>query len=170
MILRMDRTLRYFALFCSLMLMAALPAAAQLPGNATLKGSYWVRYLGVIGSPDDFASSFAGSMTFDGNGNFTVTGSGYYYGNGALQTLPISSSGTYSVQSGGTFAINNPFSQNAANLYGGVGVNGIAVGSSTDSNPQYEDLFVAIPQSTNASPATLSGSAAWAVWNSPAAV
>lgn len=137
--------------------MAALPASAQLPSNATLKGSYWVRYLGVIGSPDDFASSFAGSMTFDGNGNFTVTGSGYYYGNGALQTLPISSSGTYSVQSGGTFAINNPFSQNAANLYGGVGINGIAVGSSTDSNPQYEDLFVAIPQSTNASPATLSG-------------
>jgi hypothetical protein len=152
----MDRTLRYAALFCSSILMAALPAAAQLPSNATLKGSYWVRYLGIIGSPSDFAVSFAGSMTFDGNGNFTVTGTGYY-NNGALQTLPISSSGIYSVQSGGTFAINNPFSQNAANLYGGVGVNGIAVGSSTDSSPQYEDLFVAIPQSANASAATLSG-------------
>src|SRR5580692_2580268 len=130
----MGRMLRCITLTCSAILLASLPAAAQLPSNATLKGSYWVRYLGVIGTPDDFASSFAGSMTFDGNGNFTVAGTGYYYGNGALQTLQVSSSGIYSVQSGGTFAINNPFTQNAANLYGGVGVNGIVVGSSTDSS------------------------------------
>jgi uncharacterized protein (TIGR03437 family) len=152
----MRRTIRYVTLLSSAILMAALPAAAQLPSNATLKGSYWVRYLGVIGYPDDFASSFAGTMTFDGNGNFTVTGTGYYF-NESLQSLTISSSGIYSVQSGGTFAINNPFTGNAANLYGGIGVNGIALGSSTDSNPQYEDLFVAIPQSTSASAATLNG-------------
>ncbi len=152
----MCRILRYVTLLSSAILMASLPAAAQLPGNSSLKGSYWVRYLGIIGYPSDFAESFAGSMTFDGNGNFTVTGTGYY-NNGSLQSLTVSASGTYAVYSSGMFSINNPFTQNAANLFGGVGVNGIAVGSSTDSNPQYEDLFVAIPQSASASAATLSG-------------
>ncbi len=134
--------------------MAALPASAQVASNASLKGSYWVRYLGVIGYPSDLASSFAGTMTFDGNGNFTVTGTGYYF-SGSLLSLPVSASGIYSVQASGAFAINNPFTQNAANLYGGVGVNGIVLGSSTDSS--YLDLFVAVPQSTSASAATLNG-------------
>ena len=145
----MGRTLRHVTLVCSAVLMAALPAAAQVASNASLNGSYWVRYLGIIGYPTDQAVSFAGSMTFDGNGNFTVTGVGYYF-NGANTALTFSSSGVYAVYSGGTFAINNPFTQNADNLFGGVGVNGIAVGSSTDSDPQYEDLFVAIPQSSAA--------------------
>src|SRR5580704_12747014 len=104
----MGRTLRHVTLVCSAVLMAALPAAAQVAGNASLKGSYWVRYLGIIGHPTDQAVSFAGSMVFDGNGNFTVTGLGYY-SNGSNTTLTFSASGGYSVQSGGTFSINNPF-------------------------------------------------------------
>jgi uncharacterized protein (TIGR03437 family) len=155
----MGRTLRHVTLVCSAILMAALPASAQVASNASLKGSYWVRYLGIIGYPTDQAVSFAGSMTFDGNGNFTVTGVGYYF-NGANTALTFSASGVYAVYSGGTFAINNPFTQNADNLFGGVGVNGIAVGSSTDSGdvgPQYEDLFVAIPQSSSAATSTFSG-------------
>jgi len=152
----MGRTLRSVTLLVSAISMAALPAAAQVASNASLKGSYWVRYLGIIGYPSDLAVSFAGSMTFDGNGNFTVTGTGLYF-SGSNTTLPFSSSGTYAVYSGGTFAMNNPFTQNISNVYGGVGVNGIAMGSSTDSSPQYEDLFVAIPQSSAASAATLSG-------------
>jgi uncharacterized protein (TIGR03437 family) len=149
-----SRMSRPVTLLCSAILIAALPAAAQLPSNSTLKGSYWVRYLGIIGYPSDFPQSFAGTMIFDGNGNFTVTGSGVYF-NGASQSLPFSASGSYQVTSGGTFSINNPFTQNAANLFGGVGVNGIAVGSSTDSS--YLDLFVAIPQSSGESASTLNG-------------
>jgi len=152
----MGRTLRHVTLVCSGILMAALPAAAQVAGNASLKGSYWVRYLGIIGYPNDQAVSFAGSMTFDGNGNFTVTGAGYFF-NGSSTSLIYSASGAYAVYSGGTFSINNPFAQNSVDLFGGVGVNGIVVGSSTDSDPQYEDLFVAIPQSTSAAASTLSG-------------
>jgi len=155
----MGRILRHVTLVCSAILMGALPATAQVAGNASLTGSYWVRYLGTIGYPTDQAVSFAGTMTFDGNGNFTVTGVGYYF-NGSSTPLTFSASGTYAVQSGGTFSINNPFAQNAVNLYGGVGVNGIAVGSSTDSGdlgPQYEDLFVAIPQSSTSAASTLNG-------------
>jgi len=152
----MGRTLRHVTLACSAILMAVPPAAAQVASNASLKGSYWVRYLGIIGYPTDQAVSFAGNMTFDGNGNFTVTGVGYYF-NGSSATLAFSASGAYAVYSGGTFSINNPFSSNEVNLFGGVGVNGIAVGSSTDSSPQYEDLFVAIPQSSSAATSTLNG-------------
>src|SRR6204780_1912160 len=131
----MGPTPRHVMLVCSAILMAALPATAQVASNASLKGSYWVRYLGIIGYPTDQAVSFAGSMTFDGNGNFTVTGAGYYF-NGSSTTLTFSASGTYAVQSGGTFAMNNPFAPSGVTVYGGVGVNGIAVGSSTDSYPQ----------------------------------
>lgn len=152
----MRRSLRYATLICSAILMASLPAAAQLASNASLKGAYWVRYVGINGYPNDLALSFAGSMTFDGNGNFTASGSGYYF-DGLLESLQVNATGAYAVYSSGMFVINNPFAQNSVNLFGGVGVNGIAIGSSTDSYPQYEDLFVAIPQSVSASAATLSG-------------
>src|SRR3984957_19776529 len=95
----MGRTIRHVMLVCSAVLMAALPAAAQVAGNASLKGSYWVRYLGVIGYPNDQAVSFAGSMIFDGNGNFTVTGVGYFF-NGSSTALTFNASGGYAVYSG----------------------------------------------------------------------
>ena len=101
--------------------MASLPAAAQVASNASLKG----RLLGPLSGdhriPERSAVSFAGSMTFDGNGNFTVTGSGYYF-NRSCASLAFSASGTYQVYSSGTFSINNPFSYNVANLFGGVDV------------------------------------------------
>ncbi len=152
----MGRMFRHVTRFCFAVLIAALPAAAQLPSNSTLKGSYWVRYLGIIGYPSDQALSFAGTMIFDGNGNFTVTGTGYYFSGSSL-TLPVSASGSYAVYSGGTFSINNPFTQNAANLFGGVGVNGIAVGSSTDSIRNMRISSLRFRKAPAATPATLSG-------------
>ncbi len=149
-----SRRIRHITLLCSAALLAAVPAAAQLPTNATLKGAYWVRYLGVIGYPNDFPASFAGSMTFDGNGNYTVTGSGVYFSS-ASNALPLTGSGTYSVLTSGQVALDNPFSQGAAALYGGIGVGGVVIASSTES--AYLDLFVLIPQSSSASKATLSG-------------
>src|SRR6185437_7174652 len=57
--------------------LAAIPAAAQsLPTNASLKGAYWVRYLGVNDGLGDTTVSFAGTVNFDGAGNFAVTGAG----------------------------------------------------------------------------------------------
>src|SRR5580700_5340599 len=104
----MRRILRHVTPICFAILMASLPAAAQLPSNASLKGAYWVRYLGINGYPNELVQSFAGTMTFDGNGNFTATGNGYFF-DGSLESLMVSASGTYAVNSGGTFAINNPF-------------------------------------------------------------
>jgi uncharacterized protein (TIGR03437 family) len=134
---------------------AAAPLAGQAPStNASLKGAYFVRYLGVIGSPNDYPVSFAGTLTFDGNGNYTATGSGVY-SNGSSNTLQFNGTGTYNVLSSGEVAISNPFAQSSATLYGGLGATGVVVASSTESS--YLDLFVAIPQGSNLSPGTLSG-------------
>jgi uncharacterized protein (TIGR03437 family) len=148
----------HLTLACAAILCACAPLAAQAPSsNASLKGAYFVRYLGVIGYPNDYPISFAGTLTFDGNGNFTATGSGVYNNGASSVGLPVTltSTGTYNVLTSGAVAISNPFAQGSATLYGGVGVNGIVVASSTESG--YLDLFVAIPPSTNSSKATLSG-------------
>src|SRR5947208_15752564 len=48
---------------------------AQLPSAATLKGSYYVRYLGED-KRNGAAISSQGTMLFDGAGAFTITGQG----------------------------------------------------------------------------------------------
>jgi uncharacterized protein (TIGR03437 family) len=150
-----SRLFRQFSLFCAGILFAAAPVAAQAPlTNAALKGAYFVRYLGVIGYPSDFPVSFAGTLTFDGNGNFTTLGSGVFF-DGATEVLQVTPTGTYNVLSSGSVAISNPFAQGSATLYGGLGANSVVVASSTESG--YLDLFVAIPQSASSSKATLSG-------------
>lgn len=150
-----SRSFRRFTLLCSAILVAAAPAAGQAPlTNAALKGAYFVRYLGVIGYPNDYPVSFAGTLTFDGNGNFTTSGSGVYFDTQS-EILQVTPTGTYNILSSGEVAISNPFSQGSATLYGGLGANGVVVASSTESG--YLDLFVAIPQSSTSSKATLTG-------------
>lgn len=150
-----SRSFRQITLVCSAFLVAAAPAAAQSPlTNAALKGAYFVRYLGVIGYPNDYPVSFAGTLTFDGNGNFTAVGSGVYFDTQS-EILQVTPTGTYNIISSGEVAMSNPFSQGSATLYGGIGANGVVVASSTESG--YLDLFVAIPQSTSSSKATLTG-------------
>jgi uncharacterized protein (TIGR03437 family) len=130
------------------------PASAQtLPGPATLSGAYSVRYLGVnAGGTSDVAVSFSGTVTFDGKGGFTVSGQGTT-GSGALQIL---SSGQYNVYSNGMLEMTNPFDSTSSSvLYGGVGSNGVVFASSTES--YYVDTFIAVPQTTGASAATLTG-------------
>ena len=150
-----SRSFRRFTLLCSAVLVAAAPAAGQAPlTNAALKGAYFVRYLGVIGNPNDYPVSFAGTLTFDGNGNFTTSGSGVYFDT-ATETLQAAPTGTYNVLPSGEVAISNPFAQGSVALYGGVGANGVVVASSTESG--YLDLLVAMPQSSSSSKATLTG-------------
>ena len=46
--------------------LASIPAAAQTVASASsLKGAYWVRYMGVNDGLGDFPVSFSGSMNFD---------------------------------------------------------------------------------------------------------
>lgn len=147
---------RSLLLFCGAALLC-FPAAAQAPlTNASLSGTYNVRYLGVIGYPSDYPISFSGMMIFDGNGNFTASGSGVYF-NGSSSATVTPVSGTYSVFANGQVSITNPFapSSAAAVLYGGMGAGNVIVASSSESS--YLDLFVAIPQGSSLSNSSLSG-------------
>jgi uncharacterized protein (TIGR03437 family) len=131
------------------------PLSAQVLSNATLNGNYYFRYLGAL-TDDNFnssARSFQGTLTFDGNGKYTVTGQG---ASGAVGGLRPRTGGDYNITGGGIFFMTNPVDSgtNPAFLFGGIG-NGAIVASSTDT--PFSDIFVAIPVSTTASNATLSG-------------
>src|SRR5215472_2156875 len=133
--------------FCS------ISVAQVLPGNGTVQGSYYFRYLGVDTSNGNAAVSALGMLTFDGNGNYQVTGTKLVRGASADQSTSLTGSGTYSVRSSGALAMPSPFSKQ--NLFGAVGAGNIVVASSTDS--PICDLFVAIPVATSATSAVLSG-------------
>ncbi|MDE3167800.1 MAG: hypothetical protein KGN36_18510 [Acidobacteriota bacterium] len=133
----------------------ASSALAQLPSAASLKGAYYVRYLGEDTSSGAVVS-FQGTMTCDGAGNYTLSGAGASSAT-TDHSLKFLSSGTYHVLSNALVILDNPFDpskSNAGPIYGGLGA-GIVNGSSTEGT--FLDLFVAIPASTGASNATLSG-------------
>ena len=126
------------------------PVFAQLPSNASLQGSYYFRFLGV--DPSNKPQSFQGTLAFDGNGGFQVTGQGTSMATSSLKPL---SSGDYQVMSSGVVSMLNPFDPSGkSRMQGGLGA-GLLIAGSRDSI--YDDLLVAIPVSTTASNATLTG-------------
>jgi uncharacterized protein (TIGR03437 family) len=152
------------SLACAILL-GALPLAAQLPGNSTLQGAYNFRYVGVnTGTSTATALSALGTITFDGNGGFTVAGTLYVNSGGNNTSSTLATSGTYNVLSNAIFDMQNVFAGTDANgfqarFFGGVGAGNILMGSSTEY--LFADLFVAAPAaaaSDNVSNATLNGS------------
>jgi uncharacterized protein (TIGR03437 family) len=140
----------------SIPLMFGIAAFAQLPSAATLKGSYYVRYLGED-TRNAGAMSFSGTMVFDGAGGYTLTGTGAS-SKATDKLLKTLAAGKYTVLSNGMIAIDNPFDTAATSasgpLFGGLG-NGIIVASATEG--AFCDLLVAIPVSTANSAANLTG-------------
>ncbi len=135
---------------------------AQPPTQTSLSGAYNVRYLGINTSPANSAVSFSGTITFDGNGGFTVSGSGASAAT-AGHNLQFQNSGEYRVLSNGMVQMTNPFDPNgkpqlsaSSNtvLYGGLG-SGYLTASSTDT--PYCDIFVAVKAGSSASNGTLAG-------------
>ena len=94
-----------------------------------------------------------GTITFDGNGNYTVAGQQLV---GTTPAASLSGNGTYAVSAGGFATFSNP-------LKSGVTLNarlgqGALVGASTEAGPTVFDIFIAIPAPAGASNQTLSGS------------
>jgi uncharacterized protein (TIGR03437 family) len=146
------------------MVLGNTPLAAQtLPGNSTIQGSYYFRQMGVdTSTANNEVISASGTMTFDGNGNYSISATRL---NPDGTTTSLTTPGTYTVLSNGTFTITPGVDIGnggvADSIFGGVGTTGsnhILVGSSTDSYGPTLDLFVAVPvASNNASNATLNG-------------
>jgi uncharacterized protein (TIGR03437 family) len=141
-----------------LLLTTASLAWGQISTNQSLNGKYFFREVMLLtdGSTSPNVTntiSGSGTITFDGNGNFTVTGQQLV---GTAPSASLSGSGTYAVNPGGFMTLANP-------LKSGVTLNarlgqGAVVGASTEAGPSVFDIFIAIPAPVGASNGTLSGS------------
>jgi uncharacterized protein (TIGR03437 family) len=115
-------------------------------GNSMLHGTYYFRHvLWVIGyNTGDLGDGISvyGSITFDGNGNYSINGQVM---DPSVNTKPQSytSSGTYSISASGYGYMDNEYSS-GDEVYGLVS-NGIFIGSSTETGSAFNDLFIAAP-------------------------
>jgi uncharacterized protein (TIGR03437 family) len=130
---------------------ALLRAADSVPfdnsGNSFLKGDYNFRQLvGIPGSDNtgDLSSAYAiyGTITFDGNGNYTTNGSIWKSSGGQTSLQAFNTTGTYSISASGLGYLSSTLGSSAAGIFGLVS-QGIFIGSSTEDNAY--DLFIAMP-------------------------
>ena len=134
---------RYRALTLTIYSLACAHVSAQVSNNQSLKGTYYFRQMLMLtDSSAHFVEthSAAGTLIFDGNGNFTVTGQQLV---GTTPPAALSGSGTYTVNPGGFTTLSNP-------ALAGYTVNarlgaGALIGSSTEAGATIFDLLVAIP-------------------------
>jgi uncharacterized protein (TIGR03437 family) len=148
----------------ALIVCGAAAGAAQTQdtsGNGMLKGTYQFRHLAVQNvdansNPTEITAIY-GTITFDGAGNYTLTGMTVdnTVSGGAPQPLSLTS--TYAIGSNGIGFITNEIYPTDANaLINGAVAQGVFTGSSTESegdNDIFNDIFIAIPAGapTNAS-------------------
>ncbi len=130
----------------------------QISTNQSLNGKYFFRevLLGTDGSATpnvNTAISGEGTITFDGNGNFAVTGQQI---SGLAAAASLTVNGTYVVSPGGFMTLTNPL-RSAVTMNARLG-QGAVVGSSTEAGPSVFDMFIAIPAPTGASNVILLGS------------
>jgi len=124
--------------------------------NSLLKGSYRFRHVAVQNvdeffNPTEITASY-GTISFDGAGNYTISGTivDNVQTAGLPETLLVT--GTYAIGSNGAGYIANPIypTDPDAFIYGAVS-QGVYTGSSTEAGGDgniFNDIFVAIPATT----------------------
>jgi hypothetical protein len=180
----MTRFVRILAILCAAFFYAASARqlAAQAPGfdisgNHMLNGQYYFRQViyeistsadpstGIAGDING-AIALYGTITFDGNGNYSIAGgtsgglvsdSSNTSSTGAQIVDPLSCylagtnctsgtavSGTYSISASGYGYLSSPIVSGDF-IYGLVSANGIFVASSTETTSSYSDILIAAP-------------------------
>lgn len=145
-------TLKYLGILAAL----GVAASGQVSDNASLNGKYFFRHVLLITDSNvnvtDTRTGF-GTLTFDGKGNFTVSGQQLV---GITAAANLTASGTYTVKPGGFVTLTNPL-RSGATLNARLGT-GALVGASTEAGSTVFDLFLAIPGPVgNAPVSTLNG-------------
>ena len=172
------RPIKTFMKTTILCLLALLPWALSAQsydssGNGMLNGTYYIRQVIYViqtsespeGTVGEAINTF-GNITFDGNGNYTFTGSFLDSANGT--GVQFTSSGNYVISASGMgyiSEINNQEGFSSADLMiGMVSPKGIFIGSSTNNTEGFNDLVIAAPvgapgaTTSSATNATLNGS------------
>jgi uncharacterized protein (TIGR03437 family) len=142
----------------SWLFLIATAAWGQISTNQSLSGKYFFRQVMLVtdGSTAPNVTntlSGEGTITFDGNGNFAVSGQQL---SGTTAAVSLTGNGTYAVSPGGFMTMSNPL-KTGVTLNARLG-QGAVVGSSTEAGPTVFDLFIAIPAPTGASNVILLGS------------
>lgn len=149
-----------------LLLACGWPGHAQTlesSGNGKLSGMYYVREVFYFYSVADGALSetinLQGTMSFDGQGYYTFSGS--VLDSIGMPTVKVNlgtSQGSYVIDGGGQGYITGPQFP-GDQIIGMVSGNGVFVGSAVANTNGYNDLFIAVPiGSANATNSTLNGS------------
>lgn len=135
--------------------------------NALLTGAYNFRQVSYyvsnpLGTLSRSTVSY-GTITFDGNGNYSIAGSLLDSTVVPQAVAPLTKTGTYVLGASGQGTLSGPVS--STDLVYVLVSNGIVVGSSTSSN--FNDLFIAAPATPSATVATLNGAYSMASLNFP---
>ena len=134
-------------------LAAAAGQTQDTSGDGLLKGSYRFRHVAIVNvdvnfNPTEIKASY-GSITFDGAGNYAITGNTLDSTVSGDVQRSLSFSGTYAIGSNGTGYVANPLNPDDANIYVyGAVSQGVFTGSSTESGLEgsiMNDIFIAIP-------------------------
>jgi uncharacterized protein (TIGR03437 family) len=131
-------------------------------GNSMLSGTYYFRDVAWVASSSSSAGyALFGSVTFSGNGTYTMNTPTYLEA-GEGSEVESSITGTYSIGAGGFGYLSDPLSTSSGSTIRGMVANGIFIGSNTEGG--YNNLFIAaqIPTSN-----TFSGTYNMAYMNFP---
>jgi uncharacterized protein (TIGR03437 family) len=150
--MRGPMNLRLF-LLAGLGLAIASGQTQDTSGNGLLKGSFRFRHVAVQntddnGNPTEMTASF-GTITFDGGGNYTLSGTTIdnTVSGGAAQ--PLTATGAYAIGANGTGYVASPlYTDDSFDYEYGAVSQGIFIGSSTEAEAEgfiLNDIFVAIP-------------------------
>jgi len=120
----------------------AAEAHAQVSSNASLTGKYFFRQVALqtsTGATVSQTQSASGTLTFDGNGNFTMLGQQL---TGTASAAALSGNGTYTVSPGGFVTLSNPL-LTGVTMSARLGTEAL-LGSSTEAGPNVFDLLIAV--------------------------
>lgn len=130
-------------------------------GDGMLNGTYYFRQVLYFQQSGD-AANIVGNITFNGGGSYTLSNATLLDANSGSSTpVALSGTGTYSVAASGEGYISALDSTDfpGDQILGLVSPKGIFIGSTTENQNGYNDMFVAAPVSgSQATNATLSGS------------
>lgn len=131
---------------------AAIALRGQTLSNKSLTGKYFFREV-LLATDSMQTLTFAGTMTFDGNGNVSIAGLSLA---GTSTPTSASSTGTYAVAAGGSVTITDPL-RNGATINARLGQSALA-GSNTETGNNVFSIFVAMSAATSSvSTSTLNG-------------
>lgn len=134
--------------FIAISIFFAAICHAQTAGftNASVSGAFFFRHLEITTDTSSNITdcrSALGSITFDGAGHYSLNAQETA---NTLAATPLTGTGVYSIGPAGTMTIGNPQTNNLT-INARVGTEAI-VGSSTESEANIFDLFIAIPAAT----------------------